>query len=413
MAGVHRRTVLRAGALVAVAGAAGCSTIQRTTGVGDLVRVAVSWSATELAAFRSVLAGSGVDDYELIPFGDDIDAALGARTSGRPDVVALPRIGLVSANLAPLPDDVWRPEYDEIAGDNGVHYGLPFKFAHKSVVWYRKKVFTDRGLQPPTTWDEWLTLNDKIIADPSLRAPLALGGADGWMLAGFFENILLRNFPDTYDELATPRHDPGLWQSNEVRRSFEMLADMWSRPGALTGGPDTALVQQFPDAVLEVFKYHRAVMVVAPDFAESVIRHFGVPPDEVDTFTFPAISTKAGPLVRGGDLLVLTRPASQAAVELIRYLSTPLAPVPWIRDTGGFIAANPDTDPHWYSPTLARLAAELRANPVRFDLADQLGAVGGRDGLQLVLQDFLRAVGGSREDAVRTALTSMIAAEAG
>src|SRR5262245_37916853 len=114
MARVPRRTVLRAGALVAVAGAAGCSTIQRTTGVGDLVRVAVSWSATELAAFRSVLACSGVDDYELIPFGDDIDAALGARTSGRPDVVALPRIGLVNPNLAPLPDDVWRKGYGKL-----------------------------------------------------------------------------------------------------------------------------------------------------------------------------------------------------------------------------------------------------------------------------------------------------------
>jgi alpha-glucoside transport system substrate-binding protein len=198
-----------------------------------------------------------------------------------------------------------------------------------------------------------------------------------------------------------------------VRRSFELLGEMWGRPGTLAGGPHTALVQQFPDAVLEVFKYHRAVMVVAPDFAESVIRHFGVPADEVDTFTFPGVSTKPGPLVRGGDLLVLTRPASRAAIELIRYLSTPLAPVPWIRDTGGFIAANPDTDPHQYSPTLARLAAELRANPSKFDLADRLGSVGGRDGLQLVLQDFLRSSGGPRDAAVRTALAAMVTAEAG
>lgn len=232
------------------------------------------------------------------------------------------------------------------------------------MVWYRKKVFSDLGLRPPKTWDAWLALNDAIIAEPGVGTPPALGGADGWMLA-------------------------------------------------LAGGLHTALVQQFPDAALEVFKYHRAVMVVAPDFAGSVIRHFGVPPDEVDTFTFPAQTTKPGPLVRGGDLLVLTRPASQAAVELIRYLGTPLAPVPWIRDTGGFIAANPDTDPAIYSPTLRRLANELRGNPASFDLADQLGAVGGRDGLQLVLQDFLRATGSSRDEAVRAAMGAMVAAEAG
>lgn len=417
MAGVRRRTVLRAGALAAVGGVTGCTSLSRTVGLGDFVRVAVSWSATELAAFRSVLAVRGADDIDLIPYGDDIDAALGARTSGRPNVVALPRPGLVDSivdKLEPLPDNLWRPEYNHIWPADK-HYALPFKLAHKSVVWYRKKLFDEHRLTPPQTWPEWLELNDRILAEPGLGAPLALGGADGWMLAGFFENVLLRNFAASYDALARPGHEPKLWQSGDLRNAFGMLAEMWGRPGVFAGGPKLALVQQFPDAVLEVFKYHTAAMLVAPDFADSVIRQFGVPTDEVATFTFPALTPSKGPLVAAGDLFVLTRPASERALDVIRFLGSARAPAPWIRDTGGFIAANAETDTALYSRTMARLAQDLQNEDIRFDLADQLGAAGGRDGLQRVLRVLLQdlAAGVSRTDAIRTAQSAMLAAEAG
>ena len=419
MAGVRRRTVLGA-VLAAAGGVSGCAGVARTVGLGESVRVAVSWSATELAAFRSVLRGWRGDGFELVPLGDDIDAALGARTSGRPNVVALPRLGLVGDNLdslEPLPDDMWHLEYDRIWGRDqpGRRYALPFKLAHKSVVWYRRDVIDGDDLRPPQTWDDWLTLNEDILRRSGGIAPLALGGADGWMLTGFFENILLRNFPGRYDTLAAPERDPRLWRSGEVRATFEMLAEICARPGALAGGTDRALVQQFPDAMLEVFRYRRAAMVVAPDFAESVIRHFGVPADIVGTFPFPARSAAGGPLVMAGDLFVLPRPAGPEAHDLIRFLSTPQAPVPWIRDTGGFLAANPQTPTRFYSPMLEKLAADVRGQDVRFDLADQLGVVGGRDGLQLVLVDFLRALGDgmARDEAVRTALAAMVDIETG
>ncbi len=409
--------MLRGAALGPLAGlTAGCGDLARTTGLGDLVRVAVSWSATELAAFQRVLDRRGVSDTELIPLGDDIGAALGAATTGRPDVVALPQPGLVAGNLnklAPLPDEVWQGAYDRVWRPElptGRHYALPFKTAHASVVWYRRSVFDAHGLTPPESWQDWLDLNESII-DRTGVAPLALGGADGWVLAGFFENLLLRHYADTYDALLR-RHDPRLWVGGDVRSAFRMAAEMWGRAGALSGGADRALVLQFPDAVLEVFRYHRAAMVPAPDFAESVIRQFAVPAGDVGTFTFPA-GAPGAPLVISGDLLVLTEPASPAATELIRYLSTPDAPLPWIRDTGGFIAANPRTEPRYYSPTLRRLADDLRDNDVRFGLSDQLGRLGGREGLQRVLQDLLRdlADGTSPSAAAATAAASMVRAE--
>jgi alpha-glucoside transport system substrate-binding protein len=417
---VGRRTLLRGAALAPLAGltglTAGCGDLGRMTGLGEFVRVAVSWSANELAAFQRVLDRRGTRDTALIPLGDDIGSSLGASTTGRPDVVALPQPGLVTGNvdqLAPLPDEVWHDEYDRVWRPElptGRHYALPFKIAHASVVWYRKSVFAAHGLTPPRTWPDWLELNESII-DRTGVAPLALGGADGWVLAGFFENLLLRHFAGAYEALLRP-HDAGLWASADVRAAFRMAAEMWGRAGALSGGAARSLVLQYPDAVLEVFRFHRAAMVPVPAFAEAVIRQFAVPPDDVGVFTFPA-GTPDAPLVMSGDLLVLTAPASAAATALLRDLSTPDAPVPWIRDTGGFIAANPDTDPRYYSPTMRMLADDLRDNDVRFGLSDQLGRLGGREGLQRVLQEMLRALadGTPAAEVAATAATAMVEVE--
>jgi alpha-glucoside transport system substrate-binding protein len=153
--------------------------------------------------------------------------------------------------------------------------------------------------------------------------------------------------------------------------------------------------------------------VVAPDFAESVIRRFAANPDDFDTFTFPPGRGGDPPLVISSDLLVLTKPVSGAAQDLIRYLARPAAPLPWIRETGGFIAANPDTDPKYYSPTLRKLAKALREHDTRFGLADQLGRLGGPEWLQRVLQNLLRGVAAGIGPAAgaRTACQDMVDAE--
>jgi alpha-glucoside transport system substrate-binding protein len=412
---VSRRALLRVALLGPVAGVgAGCTGLSRAVGFGDVVRIAVSWSAAELTAFQRVL-GQRADDCEIVPLGDDIDAALGASSTGRPDMVALPRPRLVRGNferLAPLPDDVWSSDYDDfwarqLTDENGRHFAVPFKLGHASVVWYRKRLFEEHGLEPPRTWDDWLDLNTKITERTDV-APLALGGADGWLLARFFENVLLRHFDDAYAAIVAGER--GAWGGDEVRAAFGMVARMWGAPGALARGADQALIAQFPEAVLDVFRYHRAAMVPAPDFAESVLRTFDVLDDDVDTFTFPAAPGLDTRLVVSGDLLVLTAPGTPAARSLIRYLSTSDAAVPWIRETGGFISANPSTDLGYYSPILRDLALDLRSKELRFGLSDSVAL--GSD-LQETLQQLLRALANDVDPttAAETAATTMANAD--
>lgn len=408
----------------ALAGATGCSAAGDLLEVGPSVRVAVPWSANELAAFRAIIANLGVEDYRVdpIPLGDNIDAAFGARSAGRPDVVMLPRVGLLkqhAADLEPLPDrlsDPWpyAPVWDRLVFApsrlGGKAYGLPFKVADASVVWYRRRLFAQHGLRPPRTWDEWLGLNDRLIALGI--APLAVSAADGWMLTYVLANLVHAVCgPEVYERLAQPA-DPGhqadlerharMWTADAVVRAFALFGEMLGRRAAIAGGVDTAETRQFPDAVVDVFAYHRAAMIIAPDFAESVIRQFADPAD-AGVFAFPEVADADGhlraPHVLAGDVAVLTRPATPMAQDLVVRLAAPDAPKPWIRRYGGFLAANTRTPASLYSPVLRPMARRMveHERGAVFDISDALGPVGAEEGLWRVLQDLLVRVGGGAD----------------
>jgi alpha-glucoside transport system substrate-binding protein len=430
-----RRTVLRAAAAGAAAAVvSGCSG-GRLPGFGPTVTVAVTWSGRELAAFRAVLDGlDGLDGLEpgygvdLIPLGDDISTALGPNVARRPDVVMLPQPGLVRVHqdrLAPLSGvvdvagwpyaDVWKDLLllpDRRGSGTTKLYGLPFKVAHKSAVWYRRSVFTEHGLRPPALWSEWLELN-RVLTEKG-KTPLSLAGADGWMLTDFFENVLLGYSPDAYQALTGENRRP-LGDEPAVHETLRLLGGMWARHGALSGGATGSLVRQFGDAVVDVFGHGRAAMVVAPDFAEPLVRRFAVSWDDVDVFTFPEVDVdgddnpvtgRARPLIVGGDVAVLSKGAGPDALDLVKRLTGEAAPLPWIRHTGGFLRAHRNTlvyEDHLH--VLKKLASDLSNRPsdMRFDLSDQLAAIGGRGGLWRVLQDFLAAVGGRGDEVDVTA----------
>jgi alpha-glucoside transport system substrate-binding protein len=396
--------------------AAGCSGTPDVLGLRRSVRVAVSWSGQELRAFHSVLDNLGRLDYpvEVVPLGDDISTAFGPRSARRPDLVMLPQPGLVAEHrkdLASMPDDLADRSrarlWNELLVDGGTTYGLPFKTANKSAVWYRPSVLAKEGLQPPTQWSEWLAVN-RALSLSGVR-PLALAAGDGWVLTDFLENVLLGSSPSSYQALATAAR-PQPSEQPAFAAALRLLGTMWSAPGVLAGGVERSLVQQFPDAIVEVFGHHRAAMVLASDFAEPVVHSFATDPSDIGMFTFPPMSPgAAAPVVVGGDVMVLPKPTSDDARDLVRRLAAPAAVDPWIA-AGGFLADGRTTG---YSPELTRLAKQLVAPTasLQFDLSDRLGRLGDINGLWRVLTDFLVRIGGRGSgvvpDAVEAALTQL------
>lgn len=398
---------------------AGCSS--DVLGLRRAVRVAVSWSGEELRAFHKVLAGLGTLDYpvEVVPLGDAISTAFGTRSTRRPDVVMLPQPGLVPRHLAdlePIPDDIaplgrvrlWK----ELLVHEGTTYGVPFKTAHKSAVWYRPSVFREHGVQPPRLWSEWLTLN-RTLTQAGVT-PMALAAGDGWVLTDFLENVLLGIAPSVYLGLATATN-PRPSQQPQFGAALRLLGTMWSARDLLAGGVKESLVQQFPDALVEVFGHRKAAMVLASDFAEPVVRSFAADPNDIGLFTFPPMTAgAAAPVVVGGDVMVLQKPTSEDARDLVRRLSAPTAVDPWIAE-GGFLV---DGRTSGYSPELTRLAEQLTrpGEQLQFDLSDRLGRIGDINGLWRVLTDFLIAVGGrdaAVQDAVDDAMTELQKVEEG
>lgn len=374
----------------------------------------MSWSSQELRAFQSVLDGLGRLDYpvEVVPLGDDISTAFGPRTARRPDLVMLPQPGLVPQhknNLESMPDDLadrGRTRlWDELLVVDGTTYGLPFKTAHKSAVWYRPSALDKVGLKPPTQWSEWLELN-RSLSLSGIR-PLSLGAGDGWVLTDFLENVLLGSSTSTYQSLAKATR-PRPSELPQFAAALRLLGTMWSAPGTFAGGVERLLVQQFPDAIVEVFGHRRAAMVLASDFAEPVVRSFATDPDDIGMFTFPPVNPGgAAPVVVGGDVMVLPKPSTDDARDLVRRLAAPAAVDPWIT-TGGFLADGRVTG---YSPELTRLAKQLVAPgaALEFDLSDRLGKLGAMNGLWRVLTDFLVRIGNRGSDVVPGAVEIALA----
>ncbi|HEY8455269.1 MAG TPA: ABC transporter substrate-binding protein [Actinopolymorphaceae bacterium] len=428
MTRISRRRLLRTAATISLAGlpmTTACSPGEWFTRPDRTVRVAVPWSAAELAAFRRVVRAlfapgeSPPYDVQLVPLGDDIGTAISARGAGRVDVVMLPQPGLVREYrdaLEPIPHDITRQHWQKYAPiwDSQLlqcgpqseprPYGLPFKFAHESLVWYRRSAFDAAGVEPPSTVDEWLAV-DEALTKAGI-SPLAIAGADGWMLTLFFENLLLGLSPVLYDELSQP--SSGLWTTAHVREVFVRLGTLWGAEGAIAGGVARSLATQFPDAVLEVFRFERAAMVVVPDYAGPFVNRFGNPHD-VGIFRFPRWSRLGPehPTVAGGDAAVLTAPAGENAKDFVRRLARRDAAQVW-SSLGGFIPADRTvlerhtaetaTQANPISRRIAELAPSLFGPTCHFDLSDRIGAAGGREGLWRVLQDFLAAVGDGRAD---------------
>ncbi|WP_186763294.1 ABC transporter substrate-binding protein [Lentzea tibetensis] len=397
---------------------------------GGPVRVAVTWSGWELGRFRLVLKAFereyGVST-EVVGLGDDISAVLGSRRGGAVDVVMLPQIWAVHGlgdRLAPLdrfvPPSRFPLAWRNILTHEGAVRGIPFKVAHKSVVWYRKDLFERRGEQPPRTWSDWIGLNRRL-AD-SGTAPLALAGADGWVLSDFFENVLYGLDQDTYLSLADKTENA--WRSSQVVDAFREVGRMWSPQGALSGEAGGALLTQAESAVVDHFLTGRAAMVAGADFTYPVIqRHRGADLTGrwLDWFRFPAPNNRTRSPKVGGDVVVVPAPASDGALALAEWLATAEAQRIWASQ-GGLLSVHTEisrTGNTYPTTRIADLAREVTAEPIGrlvFDLADQLGPVGV--GLRRVLQDFLRAVGGNEsrveaEAAAAAARMERLAARSG
>ncbi|WP_353113959.1 extracellular solute-binding protein [Microbacterium sp.] len=115
----------------------------------------------------------------------------GLAASDGPDIAQVRSYGQVQANieagqLDPLDGKVkGLDEFPEniIASakgkEDGKIYSVPLA-TQMIQVFYNKKIFKEQGLKVPTTWDEFIALQDKLLGDKI--TPFAVGSKEDWIL---------------------------------------------------------------------------------------------------------------------------------------------------------------------------------------------------------------------------------------
>ena len=257
----------------------------------------------------------------------------------------------------------------DVGSVDGTPYGLLFKAANKSTIWYNVPTFDDAGVKAPTTWDELLTDADTIKA--SGVDAWSIGGADGWTLTDLFENIYLRTAgAEKYDQLT--KHEIK-WTDQSVKDALAEMAKIVGATDNIAGGRAGALQTDFPTSVANVFSNNpKAAMIAEGDFVPGVAGAGNPlsPETGFNVFDFPSINGSAPSVVGGGDLVVMFKddPVAKAFME---YLTTPEAAEIRAKQ-GGFSSANKNVDASAYPDKIqAQTAAGLaNAETFRFDLSD-------------------------------------------
>ncbi|MEU3185983.1 ABC transporter substrate-binding protein [Streptomyces sp. NPDC006923] len=377
---------------------------------GEKIEVAAVWTGPEQENFTKVLTefekrtGATVT---FVPAQDPIVNFLGTKIAGGspPDVAMLPQVGAIQQAVAkkwakPAGAEAkaqlaknYSKGWQDLGAVDGTQYGVYFKAANKSLVWYNNAAFENAGATVPKTWKEFLTTAETISA--SGVPPVSVGGADGWTLTDWFENIYLSQAgPEKYDQLAQHKIK---WTDGSVRDALTTLGQLFGKPSLISGGADGALQTEFPASVTQTFTggdQPAGAMVFEGDFVGVNIAQTDA---EIGTdakvFPFPAVGSDS-PVVTGGDAAVALKdtPGAQA---LLTFLASADAAKIWA-EAGGFVSPNKSLDLAAYPNDVQRDIAEAliaAGDDFRFDMSDQMPqSFGGTPGQGewKALQDFLK-----------------------
>jgi glucose/mannose transport system substrate-binding protein len=115
-------------------------------------------------------------------------------------------------------------QLQDLVSNNGEIYSVPANIHRGNVLFYNKKVFSDNGITPPTTWDELYAAADKLKAKNI--AALAVGGKDTWAVTMLWEDALIANVgPDKFKNLMSGKAD---WTDAGVAAAFTAIAKIWT-----------------------------------------------------------------------------------------------------------------------------------------------------------------------------------------
>jgi glucose/mannose transport system substrate-binding protein len=121
-------------------------------------------------------------------------------------------------------NDIFPQGVLDIVSYEGEPYSVPVNIHRANVLWYNKAVFEDNNLEPPTTFDEFVTVADAL--DAAGITPLALGDNGIWASSQVLETVLIGTLgAEDYNGLWTGETD---WNGADVTQAIENFKMMLS-----------------------------------------------------------------------------------------------------------------------------------------------------------------------------------------
>lgn len=403
-----QRTALRTAAVAGLAATglvlAGCAGGSAGGGgelSGTTLEVSATWSGTEQQNFEAVLdlfeqeTGATVN---YTSFGDNGATTLNTQVDGGnpPDVAVVGQPALLQqlatdGALAPLDDAAaeavdlnYAQDWIDLGTVDGTLYGVWFKAANKSTVWYNADVYDEAGATPPEDWDGFLD-QLQLVSDAGYYG-ITIGADVGWPLTDWFENVYLRTAGgEMYDQL-TAHEIP--WTDPSVAEALETLATLWGTPLVQPGADQ----RTFDESIPPVFGADpESGTVYEGDFVAGLMPEGGAVVGENALFyDFPAVNGSAPAVVGGGDVAVAFND-DEATMALMAFLASPEAAEVWVPN-GGLTSPNQNVDTSLYPDDTARQIAEalVGAETFRFDMSDltpsAFGGTVGQGFWQIMIQ---------------------------
>ena len=360
---------------------------------GQTLNVVAAWSGAEQKNFELVLkkfedqTGAKVN---YTSFGDNGPTYIQGQLEGGtpPNVAVIGQPALLQSlgkngDLIPVTDEVkslvdknYSQSWIDLGSVDGDLYGVWFKAANKSTMWYNADIYDEAGATVPTDWDGFL--KELQVVQDSGFAGITVGAAVGWPLTDWFENVYLRTAgADMYDKL-TKHEIP--WTDPSVTKALDVMATLWSSDVLQPGGAQ----RTFPESVTAVFGADpQAGTVYEGDFVAGNITDDGnsVVGKNALFYDFPAIDGSAPAVVGGGDVAI-AMVDDKATMALMAYLASPESAEVWVPN-GGLTSPNKNVDTALYPDEIARQIAEALtgAETFRFDMSDLTpSAFGGTPG---------------------------------
>ncbi|MDQ8735794.1 extracellular solute-binding protein [Paenibacillus sp. LHD-38] len=145
-------------------------------------------------------------------------------------------------DLTPIIDELGLKDkfasLDEFTIDGKV-YGLPFG-GYSEAIFYNKKIFSELGLEIPTTWAQLLDVSEKIKA--AGYTPFGLAAKDGWVNGMLWNTVMERNVGiDAFSKVVSGE---AKWTDENFVKGFASYAELVNKDYFTKGALGLAYADQ-------------------------------------------------------------------------------------------------------------------------------------------------------------------------